>query len=363
MTRYGWLAALALLLGSAPAAAQTAAEAPDAPNGITHVPAFDLPLSPFLSPEARADAALAIAAGDPVATMSNPELLRNKDRIRTDADRWALDTIPRLRARYPVDLREERWGKVPVVVVTPRTRPAGAERALLIELHGGGFFFGRAATLGLLDAIPVAAMTGATVVAVDYRQGPEHRFPAASEDVAAVYRAALKRYSPDRVGLFGCSAGGALTAEALAWFQRESLPTPGAAGIFCSSADARYGGDSRYVVAAINRALLPDAAGTLPIMEDFYYGDVDFADPLVSPIHSDATLRRFPPTLFVTATRAAELSAAAHTHSRLTALGVDADLHVWDGLGHAFHLNAELPESQQALDVIARFFRRHLIER
>ncbi|WP_258078224.1 alpha/beta hydrolase, partial [Xanthomonas arboricola] len=31
-----------------------------------------------------------------------------------------------------------------------------------------------------MEAIPLAAMTGMTVVAVDYRMGPEHHFPAAS---------------------------------------------------------------------------------------------------------------------------------------------------------------------------------------
>nr|WP_241239642.1 alpha/beta hydrolase fold domain-containing protein [Xanthomonas vesicatoria] len=131
--------------------------------------------------------------------------------------------------------------------------------------------------------------------------------------------------------------------------------------MFCAAGDARYRGDSRYVVAAVNDALLPNAAGELPIMEDLYYGDgVDFHDPLVSPVFSDAVLRQFPPTLLITATRAAELSAAAYTHSRLIDLGRESDLHVWDGLGHAFHLTETLPESQQALRVTARFFSRHL---
>lgn len=220
---------------------------------------------------------------------------------------------------------------------------------------------GSAASFGLMEAIPVAAMTGITVVAVDYRMGPEHQFPAASEDVAAVYRAALKTYTPAQLGLFGCSAGGVLTGEALAWFAKEQLPMPAAAGLFCAAGDARYRGDSQRVVAAVNDALLPDVAGTLPIMEDLYYGpDVDFRDPLVSPVFSDAVLRQFPPTLLITATRAAELSNASYTHARLVDLGRESDLHVWDGLGHAFHLTDTLPESQQALRVMARFFSKHL---
>ncbi|MBD8634557.1 alpha/beta hydrolase [Stenotrophomonas sp. CFBP 13725] len=332
-----------------------------ADEGTRRVQSFDLPVSPYLSEPAQAAVRGSVTHPDPTAKMDNAAVLAGLASLRKGADEWARGEIIGLRQRYPVDLFEETWNGVPVVRVQPRNAPRDpARQRLLIELHGGAFVFGRADTLGLLEAIPLAAMTGATVVAVEYRKGPEHRFPAASEDVAAVYRAALERHSPAHIGVFGCSAGGVLTGESLAWFAKEGLPMPSAAGLFCAAGDARYGGDSRYVAAALNDALLPHADGSLPIMEDLYYGDVDFRDPLVSPVFSDAVLAQFPPTLFITATRAAELSAASYTHSRLIDLGRESDLHVWDGLGHAFHLDARLPESQQAYRVMARFFARHL---
>lgn len=348
-----WLAASGTVMAATPA--------PSAAEGVRNVPGFALPLSPYLSPEAQAAMRSAVVNGDPVAKMDNATVLKELAAIRKGADAWAYGEIQALRERYPVELHHERWNGVPVVRVEPHSAPVDpAQRRLLIELHGGAFVFGRADSLGLLEAIPVAAMTGATVVAVEYRQGPEHHFPAASEDVAAVYRAALEKMPAQHIGLFGCSAGGVLTGESLAWFDKEKLPMPAAAGLFCAGGDARYGGDSRYVAAAVTDALLPHADGTLPIMEDLYYGKVDFRDPLVSPVFSDAVLARFPPTLFITATRAAEMSNVAYTHSRLVDLGRASDLHVWDGLGHAFHLDARLPESQQAYRVMARFFARHL---
>lgn len=330
-------------------------------EGVRQVPSFALPLSPYLSPEARASVRSAVIHGDPTAKLDNAAVLAQLDHIRKGADQWAYGEIAALRKRYPVELHNETWNGVPVVRVQPRSAPTDpAAQRLLIELHGGAFVFGRADSLGLLEAIPVAAMTGATVIAVEYRQGPEHKFPAASEDVAAVYRAALERMPANHIGIFGCSAGGVLTGESLAWFDKEKLPMPGAAGLFCAGGDARYGGDSRYVMAAINDALLPHSDGALPIMEDLYYGDVDFRDPLVSPVFSEELLARFPPTLFITATRAAELSNVSYMHGRLVDLGRESDLHVWEGLGHAFHLDAKLPESQQAYRVMARFFTRHL---
>jgi acetyl esterase/lipase len=71
-------------------------------------------------------------------------------------------------------------------------------------------------------------------------------------------------------------------------------------------------------------------------------------------------LAAFPPTLIVSGTRATELSSAAYTHSQLVKNGVDARLHVWEGLFHGFFYNPDVPESQDCYRVIADFFARTL---
>jgi carboxylesterase type B len=98
---------------------------------------------------------------------------------------------------------------------------------VLINLHGGAFLWG-AHSGGLVESIPVASVGKLKVISVDYRQGPEATFPAASEDVAAVYTALLKRYEPQNIGIYGCSAGGVLTAQSVAWIAAHGLPRPGA---------------------------------------------------------------------------------------------------------------------------------------
>jgi acetyl esterase/lipase len=70
------------------------------------------------------------------------------------------------------------------------------------------------------------------VLAVNYRMASEYHFPAASKDIASVYVELLKQYRAEDIRIYGCSAGGALTAQAVAWLQKETLPTPGAIGIF-----------------------------------------------------------------------------------------------------------------------------------
>ncbi len=62
----------------------------------------------------------------------------------------------------------------------------------------------------------------------------------------------------------------------------------------------------------------------------------------------------------ITGTRGFELSAALYTHEQPVKAGVDTELHVWEGLFHGFFYNADVPESRDALNVIVRFFDRHL---
>jgi monoterpene epsilon-lactone hydrolase len=55
-----------------------------------------------------------------------------------------------------------------------------------------------------------------------------------------------------------------------------------------------------------------------------------------------------------------ELSTAVYTHSQLVKMGVDAELHVLEGLFHGFFYNPDVPESRDAYDVIVKFFDRPL---
>ena len=144
---------------------------------------------------------------------------------------------------------------------------------------------------------------------------------------------------------------------------------PTGAGAFGSFYDApaatgSWGGDSRFtappLVGERPPPLDPKAAELLPAYATTYLSTADLADPLVSPALSPAVLARFPPTLLVTGTRSYDMSAAVQTQRLLTKAGVDADLHLWDGLGHCFIVDPDLPESQEAFAVITHFFAIHL---
>jgi len=80
----------------------------------------------------------------------------------------------------------------------------------------------------------------------------------------------------------------------------------------------------------------------------------------VFPANSTAVLARFPPTLLIAGSRDFTVSSLFAAQAALANTGVEAELHVWDGMWHAFFFDPDLPESQEVYRVVARFFDRHL---
>lgn len=348
-----------LLAAVAPGRAQLTGNPAIGNDGSVAMPALSLPYSEFASDGARrAFVADARKAPEPKIADGDYRAFRAHDAVTL------APKIARMRALWPVTITPTPMGGVYTEVITPVSgpRPENARR-ILIELHGGAFA-GCPRTCGQIEAIPVAGVGGFTVVAVDYRQGPEYRFPAASEDVATVYRELLKRYRPDQIGIFGASAGGVLTAEAVAWLQHVGLPRPGAIAILSASASGWAGGDSSYLAfPAVGAARWGGDGPKRTVADVIYFEHADIHDPLVAPVWTQAVLAKFPPTLQLTSTRDFALSAAVHTDRRLDEAGVPHQLAIWDGLPHYFYADPDLPEAQAVYAKLARWFGDRLARR
>ena len=319
------------------------------PDGTVELPAESVPVSKFLTPEAKAYLIQHLR------DMQDPKKVEQEKGV----PRFMVPYLDRQKVLFALKVDDTKIAGVHAFVYTPAGGIAQANKSrVLIDLHGGGFS-GCWPACAELESQPIAALAKIKVISLDYREGPDNKFPAASEDVAAVYKELLKTYRPENIGIYGCSAGGMLTAQSMAWFQKHDLPRPGAIGIFCASA-GEFGGDAGYTSTPLGEArLMPEMRDGGPRRMG-YFSNTDPKDPLVAPIYSPEMLAKFPPTLIITGTRAFEMSSAVYTHTQLVKLGVDAELHVWEGLFHGFFYNPDVPESREAYDVIVKFFDRYL---
>ena len=97
-------------------------------------------------------------------------------------------------------------------------RPAGAADGVVVHLHGGGFVF-HDVDVHDASARRLANRCGLAVLSVDYRRPPEHRFPAAPDDVDTVLALARPRRAARTAWtgptfVHGDSAGGNLALVA-----------------------------------------------------------------------------------------------------------------------------------------------------
>ncbi len=115
------------------------------------------------------------------------------------------------------DLRADGpGGPIPLRAYRPLGSDAAARLPVLVYYHGGGWTIGDLDTHDTLCR-ELCNLSGCAVVAVDYRMGPEHRFPAAVDDVLAATRwvraqADTLGLDASRLAVGGDSAGGNLAA-------------------------------------------------------------------------------------------------------------------------------------------------------
>ncbi|WP_027284135.1 alpha/beta hydrolase [Rubritepida flocculans] len=137
----------------------------------------------------------------------------------------------RLQAPQPT-VAEVRELRLPSGRAARLLRPLGSApgEALpgLVFAHGGGWVFGDLDTHDHL-ARSLANGAGCAVLAVDYRLAPEHRFPAAVEDVAEAVRFAAAEaralgLDARRLAVGGDSAGGNLAAVMALMAREGALP-------------------------------------------------------------------------------------------------------------------------------------------
>jgi epsilon-lactone hydrolase len=323
---------------SAPAVAQDGATFDS--DGTAHITRV-VPMPSTVSPEAQSWLR-SLTQKD-----SAPQTLEQR---RTATDEWRKRDSAEARKFYPVNVEETTTAGVRTDIITPLETEAHRDR-VLSNLHGGGF---NSDSGSLIEGVPICNLAKIRVVSVYYRLAPENPFPAAVDDVVAVYKELLKSYKPHNIGIFGTSAGATLTAEVAARLKQSGIPLPGALGMFSVHPDYTRPTDSQelFTLDGFPGRLQPRAPNHPP--EDAYAGSTDRKDPVLSPLF--ANLEGWPPSLLVSGTRDLLLSDTAMFHLALLRAGNDAQLVVFEAMPHAFWYHFQLPETKEALEIMAKFF-------
>jgi len=245
-----------------------------------------------LHPQARA--AVEAWASEPKVYEAGFDVEAARSRARAEAATQSREPVAQVRDL----LVPGPGGDVPVRAY----RPAGEPQAVVLHLHGGGFVF-HDVEVHDASARRLANRTGAWVLSVDYRRPPEHRFPAAPDDVSAVVGwldpahagggdglAQLGLGEDAPVAVHGDSAGGNLALVA-------ALRRPGrfaAVALVYPFLDPELRGDS-YRTAADGF----DAEEAAWYWGQYAATPQDLLDPDLAPLRS-ARLGTLPPTLVVT---------------------------------------------------------------
>ena len=234
--------------------------------------------------------------------------------------------------------------------------PEGASR-VVVFLHGGGFVFGDVDTHDG-QARRVANRTGSAVLAVDYRRPPEHRFPAAPDDVDTALRW-LAAHASDLgldgfpVATLGDSAGGNLALVA-------ALRNPGrlaAAVLVYPFVDATT---SCASYAATDGGLLEAEAAWY--WSQYAGSPADLADPHLSPYDvPEAELAALPPVLVQVAEHDTLADEDHELGRRIDRAGATVEVTTYPGMIHGFWRHPELFDAaEEALAEAAAFLSRHV---
>ena len=226
-------------------------------------------------------------------------------------------------------------GPLAARVYDPQMTRGGAAPVILY-FHGGGWVTG---TLDTYDASDreLANGTGAVVVSVQYRQGPENRFPAAQDDADAAYNWLLQNAgtlggNPKQIALAGESAGGNLAIDTAIWARDQHLPLPVHQLLV-------------YPVAGtdLNTPSYKETANAVPLnrraiewyVGNFVNGPADLKDPRLNVVGA-ADLRGLPPTTIISAEIDPLRSEGEMLAQKLQAAGVQVEQRTFPGVTHEF---------------------------
>jgi acetyl esterase len=244
-------------------------------------------------------------------------------------------------------------GDIPARLYSPIA--AGSEpQPTLIFFHGGGFVIGSIDTHDGLCRM-FANLSGCSVISVEYRLAPEHKFPAAVEDAFAAAswvetNAAQLGVDANRLAVGGDSAGGTLAAVVSQMARDKGTPNLAFQMLLFPATDISADTNSRRAFAT---DYFLDARDIDWFFRHYLGAEADRADPKASPLLAE-NFAGLPPAYVMVAEFDPLHDEGVAYAEKLRAAGVAVTLDDRPAMVHDFiYLQAVLPQAAEALDSAA----------
>lgn len=267
----------------------------------------------------------------PIVEMSPPDARVQFDTMAAtrDSDRTPVGAVEEITAAGPA-------GDIAVRLYRPDGAPDG-DLPLLVFFHGGGHVIG---SLDSHDEVArvLCAGTDCLAASVDYRMGPEHKFPAATEDAFAATQwlaanAASIGADPNAVAVGGDSAGANIAAVVALMARDAGGPALVAQHLVYPVADYACQSPS-YKAYAVGHGPLTEA-GMLWFQGHYLRDPEDYEDWRASPLKAP-DLSGLPPALVFTAECDVLHDEGVAFAEAMAAAGTPVDHVDWPGMIHGF---------------------------
>ena len=308
------------------------------------------PSTTALDPQARAVIDLVISSGRPAYHQLSPKDARQLFRETRPASTPTPPQIGMVR-----DLTADGpLGPIPLRVYRPAGVPASTPLAVLVFFHGGGWVIGDLETHDVLCR-QLTAGSGVSVVSVDYRLAPEHKFPAAVDDAWAATRwvvahAGELAVDASRLAVGGDSAGGNLAAVVALLARDKGAPAIAVQVLIYPVTDLV--GETRSYRDFAEGYLLT-REGMRWFIAHYLTAEAEAVDWRASPLRAQS-LAGLPPALIVTAGFDPLRDEGEAYAERLRDAGVRVDSVCYGGMIHGFvPMGRLLDTAGRAISLIA----------
>lgn len=221
-----------------------------------------------------------------------------------------------------------------------------ASNKLLLFVHGGAFISGPSKIHW--DTLQfIAKQTNHVIWMCDYPKAPEHQITEISNNIDAVYTAALNKYDSNQISLIGDSVGGTLVTALMQRLIRNKAQLPHKVILVSPVMDASLTNSEIDKVDKVDPML--SKQGVLSAKK-MCAGDVDLKNEMISPLYG--SFDNFPETVLFMAENDITYPDQKLAAIKLTEANVKVELIAGKGMPHIWPYLPVMKEAKLALNKI-----------